>query len=332
MADWKSRFHSILASYFISFIEQKRAFGYKYTNEFYPLSRLDRFLREKKLRKVELPKDLVEKWIERTEMQTPRTQQLRVICVRNFAKYLVEQGIPAYVPTIYDTEKKTSDFKPYIFSRDEITQLFKAADMYSLEPSRGCYALFFRVIIRLLYATGCRAGEIASLRWRDVDLQNGVLKIYDAKYRRDRIVPLASGTWKYMEQYALEQESRLPEQYVFHGSCGYAGEQCTVATMYVWFRKLLFRCGISHGGRGKGPRLHDLRHTFAVHNLERWLKAEENPMDKLPILADYLGHQSMMATQHYLRLIPSIHEEIASRMEEAIGSKIKRKETNDETN
>ena len=177
MTDWKSRFHSILASYFISFIEHQRSLGYKYTREFYPLSHLDRFLLANKLRTVELPKNLVEKWIERTEMQTPRTQQLRVIRVRSFAKYLIDQGIPAYVPTIYATEKKASDFKPYIFSHDEIAKLFEAADMYSLEPQRGSYALFFRVVIRLLYSTGCRAGEIASLRWKDVDLQDGILLV-----------------------------------------------------------------------------------------------------------------------------------------------------------
>jgi len=80
---------------------------------------------------------------------------------------------------------------------------------------------------------------------------------------------------------------------------------------------------IPHGGRGKGPRLHDLRHTFAVHNLEKWLKSKEDIQVKLPILANYLGHASLLGTQRYLRLTPAIFPEIALRMENSIGKLIR---------
>jgi len=319
MSDWKSSFTSVLAHYIIAFIEEKRKIGYKYITEFRHLRNLDQFLVERNLRKIELPQNLVETWVKRKKTQTHRTQQIRIICIRNFAKYLLAQGKYAYYPEIYATEKSTSSFKPYIFSHEEIQSLFTMADAMSQELVRGCYASYFHVVIRLLYTTGCRAGEIAALRWRDIDLANGVLKIYDAKYRKDRFVPLAPGMTAYLKRYAERQIEYSPDTYVFRG---WWQNNPSASSFYLCFRKLLFRCGISHSGRGKGPRLHDLRHTFAVHNLERWLKAKMNPMEKLPILADYLGHQSISSTQYYLRLIPSIHEELVVRMENAIGSKI----------
>ena len=101
------------------------------------------------------------------------------------------------------------------------------------------------------------------------------------------------------------------------------GTRCYGEIFYTSFRKVLKQAGIQHGGIGKGPCLHDLRHTFAVHNLEKWLKSGENIQAKLPILADYLGHTSLLGTQRYLRLTPSILPEIALRMENYIGKLIR---------
>jgi len=86
---------------------------------------------------------------------------------------------------------------------------------------------------------------------------------------------------------------------------------------------VLFQAGIPFKGKRNGPHLHCLRHTFAVHNLERWLKNKENLQIKLPILADYLGHESILATQRYLRLTPTILPEITARMEKSVGKLIR---------
>ena len=90
-------------------------------------------------------------------------------------------------------------------------------------------------------------------------------------------------------------------------------------------RYMLLQCGIPHAGRGKGPRIHDYRHLFAVHTLRRWYRDGENLEAKLPLLATYLGHQHLSGTQHYLHLTAEIFPEITARVEAAFGEVIPRR-------
>jgi len=89
--------------------------------------------------------------------------------------------------------------------------------------------------------------------------------------------------------------------------------------IYLVFRIILKRIGIKHGGHGYGPRLHDLRHTFAVHRLIGWYRERENLNAKLPLLATYLGHQGMNGTQRYLHLVPKLLPEVTETLENTVG-------------
>ncbi len=90
-------------------------------------------------------------------------------------------------------------------------------------------------------------------------------------------------------------------------------------SIYHQFRRLLREIGIPHGGKGQGPRLHDLRHTFAVHRLEQWYRQGENLGAKLPLLSTYMGHRSLVGTQRYLRLTPAIFPDIQRRLDKQFG-------------
>lgn len=321
MRDLKTCFSSKFATLIIEYVEEKRKSGYKYQDaSICQLRKLDVFFQEQNIKKNKLTKELTEIWTQRVANESINSQQKRVGCLRDFAKFLVQRGISAYIPETNMFGPSISGFKPYIYSHNEINLLFAAADEMATESNKNCVAAVYPTVVRLLYSTGCRVGEIASLCWKDVDLDNGVLTILDGKHRRDRLVPLSAKMSDCMQKYVRRQRGRVLDALpVFHDP---SKIKSWTSRLYGWFRKSLPKCGIVHGG--KGPRLHDLRHTFAVHNLERWLQAGENPIEKLPILADYLGHQSILSTQYYLRLIPSIHEEVVKRMEKAIGSKIKR--------
>jgi integrase len=95
--------------------------------------------------------------------------------------------------------------------------------------------------------------------------------------------------------------------------------------VYWLYRELLLRCGIPHAGRGKGPRLHDLRHVFAVHTLLRWCQEGADLDAKLPVLATYMGHRSLAGTQRYLHLIAELFPEITARTSAAFGDVIPRR-------
>ena len=101
-----------------------------------------------------------------------------------------------------------------------------------------------------------------------------------------------------------------------------AGGRYSERTIYEYFRRFLLEAGISHGGRGKGPRVHDLRHTFAVHCLKRWVRAGVHTAVTLPYLSAYLGHAGLKNSQRYLRLTADLHPDISSRMDELYGALI----------
>lgn len=101
---------------------------------------------------------------------------------------------------------------------------------------------------------------------------------------------------------------------------GYKEKNLTEHGFYSRFREVLWLAGIPHQGRGKGPRVHDLRHTFAVHCLNKWVDEGRDIYTVLPVLSDYLGHSSISATSHYLRLTPVQFPQIVSIMEEQSGS------------
>lgn len=118
-----------------------------------------------------------------------------------------------------------------------------------------------------------RAGEVLQLKVGNVDLNAGIVTIRDTKFRKDRLLPLPKSMTLRLRKYAAILGERAPEAYFFPAPD--QGPYSTV-TIYGIFRRLLRECGIPHHGRGKGPRLHELRHAFAIHTLERWYRQGEN--------------------------------------------------------
>ena len=174
-------------------------------------------------------------------------------------------------------------------------------------------------LFRLLYGGGFRLGEVLKLQVRDVDLEQGVVAVRQGKFRKDRLVPLALSLVHRLGKYATGFEKRPPDATFFPAP---EGGSFRLRTVYGWFRTLLLQCGIPHGGRGKGPRIHDLRHGFAVHTLLRWYRNGEDLDAKLPLLATYLGHQNLSGTQRYLHLTAELFPEITARVDALFGEVI----------
>ncbi len=311
-----SMFKSVFASQIIKMVNERKACGQTSINFYFRT--IDRFFIENQVKKPILSQKIVELWCRRRESESLRTLGHRISAIRLFADFLIRQGKTAYYFPKHSAPKIFNTYVPYIYSHEEISLLFRAAD--ELKRLRSAWHLsYFPVAIRLLYSTGLRKGEAEGLRWRDVDLKNGVLTIRQGKFRKDRFVPLSGQMAELLRKYAKSCVCQH-DAFVFPSP---QGTRCHKSIFTTSFRKVLSQAGIQHGGRGQRPRLHDLRHTFAVHNLEKWLKSNENLQAKLPILADYLGHNSLLGTQRYLRLTPSIFPEIALRMENSIGKLIR---------
>jgi integrase/recombinase XerD len=309
---------SALGPLMAQLIQEKRAAGYGYIPQSYCLDDLDRFLAQEGLIRIELPKDLARRWCAKRVHECASTHRSRIYVLRQLAEFLGRRGYPAWSPDPKLTTIPRYDFVPHIFSVEEVGKLFAAADALD----HGAWSLRHLImpeIFRVLYGCGLRAGEALDLTVGDVDLNEGVLTIRQGKFRKDRLVPLAPSLRDRLRRYADRMGDRAPEAIFFPGR---AGGPCGKSTLYDTFRGLLWKAGIAHGGRGRGPRLHDLRHTFAVHCLVRWYRRGDDLNARLPVLATYLGHQGLDGTQRYLRLTAEIFPELTARLQDRFGSLI----------
>lgn len=312
----KIQCHSPLSELMGQFIDEKQAYGYQYKRESQEILKLDRFLCQIGLHSIELPRDIVDQWTTKRDYEKPSNQRLRIIRIRQFALYLCRQGIDAYVPESTKASNKGTYFIPYIFSQQQINNILQAADQTPPDSRSPIRHLVMPEVFRLLYCCGMRVSEVVRLKFSDVNLTDGIITILKTKFNKDRLVPLAPTMTVRLRRYASILGEGDDSSIFFPK---FDGTPYNIGTVYCFFRQLLWKCNIPHGGRGKGPRLHDLRHSFAVHRLESWYRQGADLGVKLPLLATYMGHKNLVSTQWYLRLTPEIFPNIVKQLEQFAG-------------
>jgi integrase/recombinase XerD len=315
-------FQSVLAPLMKKYVQQKRACGYSYREQTRQLRCLDGFLVQERLMDLELPRSLVRKWLAKRPHESGRTQLSRITIARHFSKFLLQAGHSAYVPDALLAARKSGTFAPRLLTDDELEKFLGALNALEPTASSPSRHLVMPEIFRLLYGCGFRVGEVLKLRVRDVDLHQGIITVRQAKFGKDRLVPPAPSLLNRLRSFADQFGDRPPEAFFFPGP---DGGSFALRTVYTIFRQTLMQCGIAHAGRGKGPRIHDFRHLFAVHTLRRWYRNGEDLDAKLPLLATYLGHQDVSGTQYYLHLTAELFPEIAARLDTAFGEVIPRR-------
>ena len=315
-------FQSVLAACMEKFLQEKHACGYDYRDQTRIMRRLDDFLVQEGLATHELPGSVARKWLAKKVHESARTQLQRIVVARQFASFLLRLGYSAYVPDCTVAGRKLSPFVPRMLTDEELRKFFLGVD--ALEPT-ACSPLRHLImpeVFRLLHGCGFRVSEVLKLRVRDVDLNQGVITVRQAKGRKDRLVPPALPLVHRLRKYAAHFENRPPDVVFFPGP---TGGSYSLRTVYTLFRQVLAKCGIPHAGRGKGPRIHDFRHVFAVHALRRWYRDGADLDAKLPLLATYLGHLHLSGTQYYLHLTAELFPEITARADAAFGDVIPRR-------
>ena len=305
-------------------VREKRASGYKYDTPAWVLKDLDQFLCGTTVTPTELPKHLVMQWLAQNPHEKPSTQQRRIVLLRQLARLMIRLGCSAYLPPNGMGPRRTYVFSPRILTHAEMHRIMQAVDALPPSPKSPHRHIIMPEVFRLLYGCGFRVGEVLSLKIRDVDLQQGVITVRQGKFAKDRLVPPAVDMVERLRRYdeQIKQRAlanRAPDAYFFP-STGQAPWHSS--TIYHLFRTVLLQSGIAHGGRGKGPRLHDLRHTFAVHRLLRWYEEGADLNAKMPFLVAYLGHKDFTGTQKYLHLTAELFSNLTARMNEQFGGVI----------
>ncbi|MDQ2847302.1 MAG: tyrosine-type recombinase/integrase [Actinomycetota bacterium] len=301
-----------------SLVAEKRAVGYNYDAQARMLARFAAFTGSEFPGLDTLTEASVQTWITaaRGRDVKPATLQGLAAPVRELARWLGRRGQTAYLlPRA--ALPRPARYVPHIYTDQQLTALFAQTDRCHYCSQVPLRHLVMPVLFRTIYACGLRCSEARLLRGEDVDIEGGVLQIRDAKGGKDRQVPVAEPLRKRLADYHSRTVGQPGRQDWFFP--GNAGKPLTLGNVYHNFRRFLWQAGISHGGPGHGPRVHDLRHTMAVNNLRSWFAAGRDVGALLPVLQTYLGHSSIADTAYYLHLTAESYPDIITRVQQVIG-------------
>jgi integrase/recombinase XerD len=308
---------SVLADAIQGFVLERQALGYTFRKQAASLRRFDRFCIEVGHSQACLSKELAMKWAEKRPWESADAQSRRIRLVRMLARYMVRAGYVAYIYPDHLGVGQPNKYNPYLFTEKELARFLNRVDRCPPANSSPYRHLVFPLLYRMLYGCGLRVSEALNLAVGDVNMEDGALTIRNGKFHKDRLVPMSSSLVARCRTYSEAiRPVKHPEQPFFPAA---HGGRYSEKSIYDYFRRFIWEAGISHGGRGKGPRVHDLRHTFAVHCLKRWVRSTVDLTVALPYLSTYLGHAGLKGTQRYLRLTAELYPDIVKAMDERFG-------------
>jgi len=288
---------------FLGFIRYQQSLGYKYGNSsIYTLRSINRDLNRMNLTQEQpcLSKKMIESLAEKRPNETFGTQKYRIGLLRQFSLYMNSLGFDAYLFPKRSLPKNHSDFRPYIFSDNEISAIIKAAD--GLKPMKRSpkYHLIYPALVRLLYGCGLRISEARCLKTQQVDLDQGIIYIDKSKNDTSRYVPMSGSLTDYLRYYVREARIDLSVEGFFFPAP--EGGLYDPKTLYEGIKNIYHQAQIEALPNGKLPRVHDLRHTFSVHAIRRMKNKGQDVYISTPLLSAYLGHTNMIETEKYIHL------------------------------
>ena len=318
---------SVFSPYIIGLIEQKRAFGYKYLSQAGILRKFDTFCTERHPGSTTLSREIILDWVIKRLGEHSGTLHGRITPVKELAKYMVRLGHEAFILP-KGLMPRIKRYMPYIYSNDELKRIFAQTDCchYCCEVPYRHFVM--PVFFRLLYCSGLRLSEARLLKVKDVELFQGIITVTNAKLDKHRQFPVSSELLERLKTYYRNVHLVSgPEDWFFPGN---GNKPMTMGNVEKNLRRFLWQAGISHGGRGKGPRVHDFRHTMAVHCLRRWVLEKKDLRAYLPVLQAYLGHVSLGDTSYYLHLTADLFPNITEQVERTFGNIIPKTGGDDE--
>ncbi len=307
-------YQSKLAPYIRDFIHLKESAGINFLRGKWILYEIDRFFHENQVQQPIITREIVNQWRQTRINDTAATLYSKYSILNQLARYMSRQGCHCFIPRLPDARRSKCNFTPYIFTHNQIDKVFQSSDELRMYDRHMSNALFcIPVVLRLIYSTGLRISEALSIKNIDVKLEKGYIHIRKTKNGSERIVPINDSLRRVLEQY-LSYRNRMPissvdapNSFFFIKSDGIF---CNAQSVYWCFRKLLNLCGIPYVGNHHGPRVHDLRHTFAVHAMVQMAHNNQDLYSSLPVISACLGHKSLFATEQYVRLTSEMYPEL----------------------
>ena len=234
----------------------------------------------------------------------------RITAVRGFARYLSGIDPATEIPPLGLVPYRQRWRPPFLYSSADITALLTEAD--AIEPPFR--AATYRTLLGLLAASGLRIGEAIGLDGDDIDWAQGVLLIRESKFGKSRLVPLHDTVMHTLREYDTLRAATAPHPKDPAFFISRTHRRLVYAVVGLTFRQLVTAAGVGTDAPHP-PRLHDLRHSFAVRTLLHWYRTEDNVQARIPSLSTYLGHREPAHTYWYLSAAPELLALAAARRE-----------------
>ena len=238
-------------------------------------------------------------------------------------RYAISRGFAAASPLPEHPPKLSPPQTPYVYSSAELQRLLDATAVLN-HPASRLQSMTYRMLLLLLYGSGLRVGEAIALRLSDIDLAQCLITVRNTKFYKTRLVPVGPRLSQQMAAY-LDRRRLLviPEGEMSAFLCSRTGHSLHYTQVIKTFQRIRSAAGIvTPTGECKPPRLHDLRHSAAVHRVLAWYKAGKDVQGLLPSLATYLGHADIRSTQQYLQMTPELLQEASRRFARYAGQEM----------
>jgi integrase/recombinase XerD len=315
----QTAFTSHLAPVIERYLTLKQALGRQYDGVRRVLAHLDGFLAA---RGADLTPDTFADWCLALQHLASGTRRNRMRVVRNVCLYRRRREPACFLPDARLFPPEHQVIRPYLFTEAEVVRLLEVVDALPPRPTSPVRRENLRLAIVILYTTGLRRGELVRLTLRDYNQHERTLLIRDSKFHKSRLVPLSMDGAREIDWYLNVRRARQLA--------------CSADSPLLWHRtrrgtaytgtglghviRPLFRAAQICTETGRVPRLHDFRHAFAIQALLRWYRAGANVQAKLPLLATYMGHVSIVSTEYYLQFIEPLAASASERFARHCGA------------
>lgn len=318
-------FYSPLAEGIEAFLAYKRALGQSFLTEEYALRALDAFLVQQQVYAIEdINAELIEAFLASRPRKRPRSYNHLVSVVRRLFNWMIKQHYLYSFPSHIQTWQETSQKTPFIFTPAMVRDLLTCAGRLQDSRNTPLRGITYRTIFALLYGLGLRVGEVSRLCFGDLDIERSLLIIRQTKFYKSRLVPFGPRMKELLQEY-LEMRFKkhgppLPEDFLF---TFFGGRPINRHTIGMTFQSLIPQLGLQVPEGVSPPRLHDLRHSFAVGTLLHWYRAGIDPGTRLLQLSTFMGHVNPTSTAVYLTITPDLLQEANLRFERFAATAIK---------
>ena len=289
------------------FLQHKRYLGYKYKTDEIVIKEIVKYLNDFNIDVI--TKEIVENYVRLNKNLTQNTIARNISTFRSFCKYLKQHGIEAYQisKNIYTGKIKC---KAYIYSHDEIKRIYNNLNKVTSNYQYTYYhKVIYPMIIKILYQTGMRIGEVLNLTVDDYDAIDGLFHLKQTKNNQERIIVLSNSLNKILSDYVIKFNYKFKlDNKLF---------KVSISAIERYFDKVLTLSNIVK--TDNGPRLHDLRHTFIVHLIEKFINEGLDLNVMLPIIQTHTGHQSLNSLTYYFQVTNDLLNIVNKISEEKLG-------------